>query len=417
MTTSLRDLGRRVDSVTAPHLDVATLIAAGDSQIRRRRLAVVAAATAAVVAVVGGAVLVTPDTHRTAPAPARPDHDDTDSDTVRTGPAARLLTYAVGTTIHWGDRTIHVGKLVPPSPPGAGRRRVGYVDATDAGAVFIIGQPMVRDSGGLGLPYGPASVWFTDGSAPVRIGTTSGSAVRGFGIAPATSGSTLAWIDPGTTTVPAAIVVYDTAHLEEIGRVGDAGAVPLAVYDDVVYWSPDGNRCERYLPTGAAYGCPAAARVMRFDTRTGQQTLVSAADYDSDRRSRPGLLAGESDDPQIRRGVTYLSFVRRGSRLVAVGTWDASERPFPSTVSRTGDPLRLRLPATGSGPDPQDGPQVVPMVQWLDPDQVVVLDHYSDSYADGAALVICRLSTGDCREAVRVDAGLFIAPGPVLSHG
>src|SRR5207342_169729 len=116
--------------------------------------------------------------------PARPDQKDTDADTVQTDPAARLLTYAVNTTIHWGARTIDVRQQVPPNPPGWGKRRVGYVDATDDGAVFVVGQPPVLDDAGGGLPYGPASVWFTDGSAPVRIGTTSGSRVRGFGVAP-----------------------------------------------------------------------------------------------------------------------------------------------------------------------------------------------------------------------------------------
>jgi hypothetical protein len=360
--------------------------------------------------VVAGAVLVSPGTRQSAPAPARPDQRNTDSDTARSGPAARQLTYAVGTTIHWGEQAIDVRKQAKGR---VGRGKVvDYVDATDDGAVFVVGQPLVRDAGGIGLPFGPAEVWFTDGSAPVRIGTTSGSRVRGFEIAPTAAGSTLAWIDPGTTSRPAAIVVYDTGRMAELGRLGDADAVPLAVYDDVVYWSPDGRSCDRYL-WGAAYGCTPAARVMRFDPASGRQSQVSTADYDADRRARPGLLTGRAADRQIRRGVMFLSFVRRGDRLVGGGVWEAAEPGFPSTVALTGQPLRLRHPARNARRAARDDPQVLQLTQWLDPDRVVLLD----DYAHETDLVTCRLSTGECRVTRRITGEPFTAPGPVVTHG
>ena len=94
-------------------------------------------------------------------------------------------------------------------------------------------------------------MWFTDGSTPVRIGTTSGSAVRGFGIATSVSGSTLAWKEPGDETTETLadpfgpVVVYDTARMREVGRFGGADAYPLEpVYDDVVYWAPDARSCD-----------------------------------------------------------------------------------------------------------------------------------------------------------------------------
>lgn len=411
MNSSLRDLGKRSEALPAPQLDVAALVAAGESRIRRRRLAAVAAVTAAVVAVVGGAVLTSPGSRQGAPAPARPNPKHTDTDIVQTRPASRSLTYAVRTTVHWGDVTVDVRKQT--NSRVAGGKLVDYVDATDDGAVFVTGQPLVRDAGGIGLPSGPAGVWYTDGSAPVRIGTTSGSRVRGFEIAPTTAGSTLAWTDPGTRTQPGALVVFDTGQMRELARVGDADAVPLAVYDDVVYWSPDGRACARYLPSGAAYGCSATARVMRLDTTSGRQSPVTSADYDADRRGRPGLLTGRSHDPQIRRGVPFLSFVRHGARLVAVGTWDAAEPGFPSTVAVTGQPLRLRHPAKDARREAGDDPQVLQLVQWLDPDRVVLLDDY-DHETD---LVTCRLSTGECRVTRRITNEPFTAPGPVVSHG
>ncbi len=413
MNDSLRALGKRAEALSPPQLEVAALVAAGESRIRRRRHAAVAAVTAAVVAVVGAAALVSPGARNGASAPARPDQKTTDhksTDTVQTRALARQLTYTVGTKIHWGTRTIDVDQQIPPEPKGA-RRTVGYVDATDNGAVFVVGMPAVIEQGELGLPSGPAGVWFTDGSAPVRIGTTSGSRVRGFEIAPTAAGSTLAWIDPGTTNRAGGIVVYDTEGMEELARLGDKDAVPLAVYDDVVYWSPDRPVCTRYLPSGAGYGCEPPARVMRFETASGLQSSVSTADYDADRRARPGLLTGRSHDPLIRRGVPFLSFVRHGARLVAVGTWEIAEPGFPATVALTGQPLHLRHPAKNPRRQAGDDSHILQMVQWLDPDRVVLLD---DFYED---LVTCRLSTGHCRVTLSIRNRNFNAAGPVPSHG
>jgi hypothetical protein len=412
MNASLRDLAARAGAVPAPQLDLAALVSAGETRIRRRRLAAVAAVTAAVLAVVGGAALAGPGTRQTAPQPAVTDHTTQAPDVVETQPAQRLLTYAVGTTIHWGDRTIDVRNQANKRTGGG--KIVDYVDATDDGAVFVTGQPPVHDGGGWGLPHGPAAVWFTDGSAPVRIGTTSGSRVRGFGIAPTAEGSTLAWIDPGTGTQPGAVVVYDTAQMRELARFGDggpfgdgvAGAVPLAVHDDVVYWSPDGDSCGQYL-WGAAYGCDRTARVMRFDTASGRQSLVSTADYDADQRARPGLLTGRSHAPQIRRGVMFLSFVRHGNHLIAGGTWEGGGVEFTPTVALTGQPLRLRLPTGHRSLDD------LKLTQWLDRDRVVLVGNYSH----GTGLLVCRLSTGSCRVAVRMADAYVTAPGPVVSHG
>jgi hypothetical protein len=69
---------------------------------------------------------------------------------------------------------------------------------------------------------------------------------------------------------------------------------------------------------------------MRFDTASGRQSRVSMVDYEADRRARPGLLTGPSDVRQVRRGVMYLNFVRRGDRLVATGQEPGSSSPLPS---------------------------------------------------------------------------------------
>jgi hypothetical protein len=251
----------------------------------------------------------------------------------------------------------------------------------------------------LTIPVGSAAVWFTDGSAPVRIGTTVGDRPRGFEVAPSAEGSILAWTDPGSKTRPGQIVVYDTNRMSEVARFGNADAEPLAVYPDVVYWSPTGTNCSTY-PGGSwgRDGCQGTGPVMRFDTTSGQQTWVSRAAYLADRRARPGLLTGPHDHG---RGSLFVDINRRGDRLVVdPGT----------TVALTGQPLRLRLPASDRNPEN------FLLTQWLDPDRVVLVG--TDSHHDND-LVVCRFSTGRCRLTVRIpDTNrLFTAPGQAVSHG
>jgi hypothetical protein len=267
MNTSLRDLGERAGRVPVPQLDVAALVAAGESRIRRRRAAAVAVVTAVVVAVLSATVLLAPGSRQAAPPPADDRTHSTDDDTVETRDATRLLTYSSGTVIHWGDRTIDVRQQAPVRK----RQGLGFLDATDDGVVFVTG-PKERNGG---VAYDePIPVWFTDGSAPVRIGTTSGSSVRGYPIAPSAGGSTLAWREDFYRGV---VVVYDTGTMKEVARFGGRDSYVLnEVYGDVVYWTPDGGSCEvADTRTGSASWCPPGARVMRFDRATGAQDQVS----------------------------------------------------------------------------------------------------------------------------------------------
>ena len=405
MTSSLRDLGERVGAVPAPRLDVAALVALGEMRVRRRRLSAVAAVTVAVVAVVGGALLAGPGTHEAAP-PGDPElatsaPDDRGSDDVTTSDAHRLLTYAVGTTIYWGDRTIDVAEQAPGR--SVQRLSLDYLDATDHGVVFVTGPRPRRDQGEVIVPAGPSAIWFTDGSAPVRIGVTSGNAVRGFAIASSAAGSTLAWADPGTPGRAGRLVVYDTGRMTEVARFGDPSAAPLAVYDDVVYWAPAGSPC---LPAGWGWPseCHGSRPVMRFDTDSGRQSRVSVADFDADRRSRPGLLTGPSG-PE-RRGGLFARFVSDGWRLLATG--DEPGDRFTPTVALTGRPVRLRLPSRDREPSDRA------LTQWLDADRVVLAG--TDS-ADGTDLLVCRLSTGSCRLAVHLPGDGYTEPGPAGIRG
>lgn len=394
MTNSLRDLLRQdADRVEIPTLDAGDVIAQGEQRLHRRRITAALASIAAVAVIaVGGIVAGSGQQHQSEGPIDKPNKNKTNqTDEVQT----RRLTYALGSMIHWGDASIDVA---PQANwwPGTGKL-VDWVDATDDGAVFVIGGP---PSGGV-IPVGPAGVWFTDGSAPVRIGTTSGDLPRGFAVAPTAEGSIMAWTDPGSRTRSGQIVVYDTSRMSEVARFGDADAEPLAVYPDVVYWSPTGTGCSAY-PGGSwgKAGCQGTGPVMRYDTTSGQQSQVSRADYLADRQARPGVLT-ESDPDGA--GSLFLPFIRRGDRLVA----DHGELP---TVAQSGLPLRLRLPAD------ERTPQGLMLTQWLDPDRVVLVGTNSH---DGHDLVVCRLSTGRCQVAVHIPNATpsFTPPGPAISRG
>ena len=387
MNASLRDLNRRVDALALPQFDVTYLVRRGESRRRRRRAAAVAAVTAAVVAVVGGALLVSPSSRNAAPDVPPANHKNTapddknrsDDDVVQTRPAGRELTHAVGSTIHWGNRTIDVGQTVQA------------VGVTDDGVVFVRGDKA--------CPYKVAcrTLWFTDGAEPVRIGTVTGSWIRGFGIAFAAAGSTVVWSEPDpedrAPAYPRAgeYVAYDTSLRREVGRFGSERSMLVAVGDGSVFWVPDERQCVDF------YGVCLRFRgsVMRFDVATGGQASVSWDSYWAMRSSWPRTLMSpqleEIDggrvvrrphaDPKLNDS---FGFRLDGNRLVGDdGSIDVTVR-----LARTGAPLRLRAPAGY----PSDG--YFAISQWLDDDHVVM-------NADDGSLLVCRVPRGRCQTTVK----------------
>ena len=387
MTASLRELGKRAESVAAPQLDVPALVHAGESRIRRRRLAALAAVTAAVAAVLAGVLLALPGTRQSAPTPARPDQQDiapdkdADPDIVQTEPVARRLTYAQGTTIHWGDRAIDVGQTVQA------------VRATDDGVVFVRGDKA--------CPYGVAcrTLWFTDGGEPVRIGTVTGSWIRGFDIAFGGAGSTVVWSepDPGDSDPyprTGQYVAYDTSLQREVSRFGSENSMLMAVGDGTVYWVPDKRQCVDFYGQCLRFTSP----IMRFDVATGAQASVSWESYWATRSKWPRTLMSpqleEISDANGERVVRpqhadpklndSFAFRLHGTRLVG------DDRSVDVTVqlARTGAPLQLLMPAGY----PNDGFHTI--TQWLDDDHVVMS-------ADDWSLLVCPVPDGRCQTTVK----------------
>lgn len=394
----LKVLAERASSVEGRASTRLDEVHARIAQARRRRQA--GAIGAAVVAVVlalsvGLAFVALTETDHTPPAVPAPRPSVTPHAPEENAESVRLLTYADGHTIHWGDRAIDVGSTVQG------------LSATDDGVVFVRGDQS--------CPYGDAcrTLWFTDGSDPVRLGMVTGSRIRGFGVDLATAGSTVLWAEPkpkdkSNPYYPEIneYVVYDTRAQREVARFGSNGRDPdrdghehlviQAVFDDYVYWTPDDRAEEWCLDYRKYYGvCRRFASVMRLDTSTGEQTKLAWSAYISDRLSRPRLFFGPTDRrdlpynpfPANRPGAEAVGFGRQGDRLVA---GDLGGVPVIARLGRSGPEVRLRLPAGYRG-----DVESFRFQMWLDDDRfAIVADNRED-------ILICRLSAGRCRVAVQ----------------
>jgi hypothetical protein len=183
MTTSLRRLleqeAQRTTRSPAPLDDV---MSGGASLVRRRRFAgigVVAAVAALASVVVPGVV----------------DRDDEPGIAGSGGFEARKATYAQGSTIHYGDKTIDV------------RHEVRALVQTDDGFVFL--DPS-------------ETVYFTNGEVTAEIGHGGGMTK----LAADDSGSYVAWVEVDEGEAPE-IVVFDTnSGTEELRMVAGDGAYP-----------------------------------------------------------------------------------------------------------------------------------------------------------------------------------------------
>ena len=391
----LRVLAERADTVVGrPDTRLDELHVRIAQARRRRQVGLVGSAVLAVTLAltVGLALsaLTRPDESLPVTPPV-PTASPTATDLVQTTAPGRRVTYAEHHRIHWGAQVIDVGQ------------KVQSVYATDDGVVFV--------RGGKACPYGVAcrTLWLTTGGVPIRIGVTTGSWIRGFGVWFASSGSTVVWSEPDpagpSTPYPPTreFVVYDTSLQREAGRFGSVRSLVVAVGPDAVYWVPRDRQCVDFYGECLRFTPP----LMRFDLSTGQPTETSYAAYRTDRITWPGTLmspqleeiaVGNTEkvvrpphaDPKLN---DTFGFRLRGSRLVGDdGSIDVTLR-----LARTGEPLRLRVPP-GYPEDAAFG-----ITQWLDDDRVVVHDEHGN-------LLACRLPVGRCRK-VASDVGVISFSG------
>ena len=322
-----------------------------------RRVAWRCAAAAVAVAGVVSTALLAGTEERSAPEPA--------------GPPPRLstthpLSYALGATIHYGERTVDA--------PG----EVVELDVTDAGVVA-----RTADGG----------IWFTDGHDLEQVGTLGepGSAYAvpdhpfgsswGFVVSDNT-GARAAWLEFPQPGEPE-LVVYDTENAEETARepLGvDPGSYALlaGVTDRYGYWysNPESIEDEPFPD-------------QRIDLGSGATQQVSEEAYAADRpgpnspRTMMVSHAEESEPANYRviHDATMRQFDVRAGRLVPMGM-----QPMDARDGGTGRRFEFEAPEGY----PNAGPGW--LVQWLDDDTVVIVQ----TRGGNDDLLECRHSTGAC---------------------
>jgi hypothetical protein len=330
---------------------------------RTRRTAALATAVVAVAATAIGAVQMVVPTSGTPP----------------TGPTevdgARPLTYAEGSTVHYGDQSVTM--------PG----RVVELDLTDDGVA-------VRTADN--------RVWFTDGGAADEIseigesgwgddeshhgdflwGSYVGRMVSG------NSGSDVAWFEFPQPQSPV-VVVYDTEAREVVYRDGD----PIDLdYTDVAsgLYSVDSKAV--YGFTDLTYG-EALRPLWRIDFETGAfESLSGDRPYQRVLESRGAartLLVSHDEAPGLADYVRFdglQQFSVHGTAIRPEG-----EQPLSVRDGLTGQDFRFTAPPGYPDTNP------LWLVQWLDDDTVVL----HAMQPGGVDLLECDVTTSECTIAVQ----------------
>jgi hypothetical protein len=351
------DLLRRLgDQIVPPPLEELRQVA----RHRTRRTAAVTsiAAVAVLVAVLAGVNMTATDPRTAAPVHEPEQH-------------LRPLSYADGSTLHYGDRSV------------SALGRVVELDLTDDGVVFRTADDRI---------------WFTDGSDPEQVGALGetgpawahadflwgdyvGRMVSG------NSGSEAAWFEfprPGSPEV----VIYDTRAREVVGRhelqlPGDAMAGLYSVDAEAVYGFTDLMDDEDPWPN------------WRMGVTYGSQSPLDRGEYQDILEKRSGARILEISHHEEDELADYepfdglQQFSVTGPRVRPEG-----EQPLFVRDALTGTELRF------SAPDGYPATNPVWLVQWVD-DDTVILDAEQRERID---LLECRISTGACTVAVRVSS-------------
>ncbi|HEU5037754.1 MAG TPA: hypothetical protein VFT70_12170 [Nocardioides sp.] len=377
MTQTLNELLRRgADSVAAPRLDLGEVVAEAGRRRRRRRSVVIAAAAAGVSAIVVGSALVA-QTGSTTDGSSPADSPSSSAGTAVDGPV-RPLVYAEGRTVHVGEKSV------------AADKPVAFIAPTDDGAVYEAALD--------------GTLWFTDGTTTRVIGTSGSAAAptsHPEAVSTGSAGSLVVWADVVHQN-RSELVVYDTARLDEVGRIpfpvrGHEALVDYVGEDEVWYATDDGRT---------------DSSIYRFDVRSGTTTSHPRSDLDAVLESRPRTFAAVDGDGRVVHGEP--SFTEEAGRLVAgIHTAGVSEDAAPVTLA-DGSELRLRLPSAYVGPWPPDEQPALSVSQWLDDDHIVLWadDGGGDLPAKRGDFLVCPLPDGVCDVTVPRAPQPYVAPYP-----
>jgi len=368
MNETLRDaFARELDAAGRIDVDVAPLVDRGETRLRHRRLAALAGSVAAVVLVVAAGVLAGQSADRGDGPVNHPPHPVPTRKIVYAEHKAGIVP---GHIVHFGDLVVETGD------------NHLHLDVTDDGFLYT---DHTRQGG----------VWFSDGYAPVRVGThvcgvsPNSANFLTHAVMTANSGSTAAWFDCTHPARPT-LVVFDSSSLHVVARQ------PV----------PSWPSCGRYacglvdVTSDSVYldsmGGPGPDH--RFDVRADRLRASTPQEYLEGLRNRPrGLVLGEDwqsgtpidRDGRLVAGDAALDFAAVGSRLVPVLSDDTDHHHVTSAFNTaTRRVLHLRLPAGYHETD-----VAFRLFEWLDDDTVALI-------GGGADIVTCRLSTGRCVLAV-----------------
>ncbi|UPK73910.1 hypothetical protein MU582_15910 [Nocardioidaceae bacterium SCSIO 66511] len=350
MTELLSDtLRERADDVGRPMVDFEAVMKTGDRR-RKRRGALVVAGAAAICAIVGvGAVQIAGTSEGANP----PEYSHQDAF------AERKVTYAAGSTIHYGDTTIDVGKDIE-----------AFVQ-TDDGFVFT-------DSEG--------TAYFADGSA---VGTLD----HGVGKLRADeAGSYVAWTADSSGTEDA--VVFDTSSGAEVARVPldarRADDARVAAVDGSDVYVTDGRQLKQIDATSGEVarlrgGIPETYHI--GDVEDGLILRQLDAGYDLDRTVPRGTVISRDPMATRPRTVEFAHSLSPGATYVAGG-------PATEHVYDTRTVERIDFDAQGYDD--------LLVSRWLDDDTVAMMGLRENAGPSGdlqISLLRCEVPSGKCELA------------------
>jgi hypothetical protein len=311
----------------------------------------------------------------------------------------RPLTYADGTTLHYGDRAITLDEA--PSS----------IEVTDFGVAYT-----TADGG----------VWFTDGEKAEQIGTTDLTSVTAWladSLVGQATGPDVEWFeDDGSGGVD--VVVYDTRTRAEVGRVptgvardceGECAEI-YGFHDNRLYWTDQPcHDCMGFPPTKQDESKGDVTPTTRqTDVTSGEEVVLSSPEFRAVVRGWPRVieLRQGNGEPMDETSDDYL--IGEGIGL-QIGGWPQVEvyGPAPGELVRfvvaTDEPVQFR----GSGRLPTEDD--FRLVQWLDDDSVALAQYRFNrdfTRVRYSLLVVCHFSGHTCEVAAPApDSGSREVPG------
>ncbi len=418
MNDVLREtLARRAHAVDPPGVDVESLVARAEKHLRRRRVGAVAGSIlgVALVLAVPAALVDLRDEPRSVEQPKPPAPPKQDPKQDKDIAAQRPLVYAEGSILHVGSEEIDTGFTPAYSPISAGA--VGSPDGVKFSgkgdripASKVMNDLYVTDDGAVFTTY-DGQIWFSDGTSVQHIGgvpgkdqlregalaDSCGNCTSPGAIESDDSGSRVAWLEHASGGRHE-LVVFDTAERAVRTRL-TLPLLPRAygfledMYGDHVYWT-------RYPWRGGS-----RSQLMRTTVSTSTHHRATQRMLAAERQGKARLVVGRGPEAA---GVTprdEQSFQALGSRLEPVRfDHDVTNANYfvPVFHPVTGERLHFRAPAG------LEKTNELVLFEWLDDDRFVLSTAPRWTTGERRDIVVCRISTEQCKITVRKNPGNWL---------